>query len=85
MRAGGRAGRGKFRPPAVMHRVGRWQPRSYPQIWAIAAAGYLVCPVIVTAVTGWPRAGDAAFVTAALTWCGVGAGQSCRLKRRRTG
>jgi hypothetical protein len=62
----------------------QWKPRSYPQIWAIAAAGYLVCPVIVTVVSGWPRAGGAAFVTAALVWIGGAAGQSYRLHRRRT-
>jgi hypothetical protein len=73
------------RPMAVLRRAVRWQPRSYPQVWAIAAAGYLVCPVIVIVVTGWPRAGGAAFVTAALIWSGVGSGQSYRLHRRRTG
>ena len=64
--------RSSSRPLAVVRRAMRWQPRSYLQIWALAAACYLVCPVIVTLVAGWPRAGGVAFVTAALGWSGLG-------------
>lgn len=83
MREGAR-GRGSSRALAAMRRLARWQPRSYLQIWAMAASGYVVCTVLFIAVLGWPRSGGAGFVTAALTWSGVGAGQSYRLHRRRT-
>jgi hypothetical protein len=69
----------------VIRRAVRWQPRSYLQIWAIAASGYAVCPILFIAVFGWPRAGGAEFVSAAMIWSGAGAGQSYRLHRRRTG
>jgi|GEM_PF-3577764 hypothetical protein len=81
----GARGRGSSPALAAVRRVARWQPRSYLQIWAIAATGYLVCPVLFIAVLGWYRSGGAEFVSAAMIWSGVGAGQSYRLHRRRTG
>jgi hypothetical protein len=50
----------------------------------MAASSYVACTVLFIAVLGWPRSGGGGFVTAALTWSGVGAGQSYRLHRRRT-
>jgi hypothetical protein len=84
MGEGGRSGHGS-RALAVARHVGRWQPRSYVQIWAMAASGYLLCAVVFGAALGWPRSGGAEFVSAAVIWSGVGAGQSYRLHRRRTG
>jgi hypothetical protein len=84
MREGARA-RGSSPALAAVRRVGRWQPRSYLQIWAIAAIGYLVCPVLFIAVLGWHRSGGAEFASAAMIWSGVGAGQSHRLHRRLAG
>ena len=83
MRQGGR-GRGSSRALAAAHRVVRWQPRSYVQVWAMAASGYVVCAVVFAAIVGWHRAGGPAFVSAAVIWSGAGAGQSYRLHRRRT-
>ena len=70
---------------ALVRHVGRWQPRSYLKIWALAVAGYLVCAIVFTAVLGRPQARGTEFVSAAIIWFGVGAGQSFSLRRRRTG
>jgi hypothetical protein len=83
----GEGGRGASvsRSLGLMRRVARWKPRSYVQIWAMAASGYVACAVIFTAALGWPRSGGLAFVGAAGGFIGGAAGQSVRLHRRRTG
>jgi hypothetical protein len=77
--------RGGSQPLAVMCRAARWQPRSYPQIWAVAAAGYLACVAMFTAVLGGPGSGDVGFIGPASGFAAAAAGQSYRLHRRRTG
>jgi hypothetical protein len=81
----GERGRHGSRALAVMRGAARWQPRSYVQIWVIAAASYLAFVVVFTAFLGWPRAGGIGFVGAATGFACVGAGQSYRLNRRRVG
>ena len=84
MHEGGPGGGGSG-PLAVMRRAARWQPRSYPQIWVTAAAGYLACVAIFTAVLGGPGSGGIGFIGPASGFAAAAAGQSYRLNRRRTG
>jgi hypothetical protein len=51
MGEGGRGG-SVSRSLGLMRRVARWKPRSYVQIWAMAASGYVACAVIFTAALG---------------------------------
>jgi hypothetical protein len=69
----------------VARRALRWQPRSYLQVWALAASGYLACTIGFLVFPDWPRDGRIAWVMAALTQLGIGISQSCYLHRRRTG
>jgi hypothetical protein len=70
---------------AVAGRVLRWHPRSYWQIWLIAAAGYPACAAACWLAGAWPRHGAAAIVALAGAWLGFGTLPSYYLERRRNG
>lgn len=78
-------GPGRLRLVAVAGRVLQGRPRSYWQIWLIAAAGYLACAAICWLAGTWTRHGAATIVALAGTWLGFGTLQSYDLERRRNG
>jgi hypothetical protein len=81
MRRNGRGQRGLL---ALVERVVWWRARSHRQIWAMAAAAYLVSVSAVLLTEDWPRSGAFWFVAAAATFIGIGVIQSYELRRRRT-
>ena len=70
---------------ALIGRARRWRPRSYRQIWLIAAAGYLACAGTCWLAGAWPRHGPDTIVALSGAWLGFGALQSWDLERRRNG
>lgn len=80
MRRNGRGQRGAL---VLVGRVVRWRARSHRQIWAMAAAAYLVSVSAVLLSEGWPRSGVFWFVAAAATCIGIGVMQSYELRRGR--
>jgi hypothetical protein len=67
----------------VLGRVVRWEAKSYTQIWAICAAGYLCCAIAFPLIDGWTRQGAFGFAGMAAPWIGTGTGLSIRLHGRR--
>lgn len=54
-------GPGRTGVVAGLGRVLRWRVRSYPQIWLIAAVGYLTCLAASWLIGDWLRHGAASF------------------------
>jgi hypothetical protein len=68
-----------------MWRALRWQPRSYPQVWALSAACYVVCAGSGLLI-GAPHRQDAlVFIGLAIGFIVIGLVSSWRLDRRRNG
>jgi hypothetical protein len=77
------AGSGRPRLAALLGRVLRARINSYPQIWIVATLGYLACTAGFWFAGGGLRHGAARFVVLAVSWLGIGIGQSLALQRRR--
>jgi hypothetical protein len=61
----------------------RWRPRTYPQVWAVAASGYLACALIFP-LFPWHGQRDNVWAALAIPSILNGLMGSYRLHRRRT-
>jgi hypothetical protein len=65
-------------------RVLRRKPRTYLEVWAVAAASAVLYAIVVPIIAGWPPKGGVAFFASVPVWLGFGISQSYFLHRRRT-
>jgi hypothetical protein len=76
-------GPGRPRLVALLGRVLRARIGSHLQVWVIATVGFVVSAAAFWLVYGGLRHGADHFVVLAVSWLGVGTGQSLIVQRRR--
>jgi hypothetical protein len=68
---------------ALLGRELRARISSHLQVWIVATVGFVACAVVFWLVYGGLRHGADHFVVLAVSWLGVGTGQSLVVQRRR--